>query len=83
MYSADVDTPVVSLDLPNGVPINQNEAVEDIMPIKVRYLYYIRCTKSKNLPVYNVGKHGGSYQATYIHHVAGDPRVSLSALWLI
>jgi len=41
----------------------------------VQYPYFIRRTKSNNLPIYNVGKHGGSLQITHIHHVEGDPRV--------
>lgn len=42
---------------------------------KVQYKYYIRRTKSNNLPVYNDLRHGGSLEMTTIHHVEGDPRV--------
>ena len=68
-----LDTPDLSVELPNGIPIPR-----PTLPTRVpiQYKYFIRRTKSKNLPVYNVRKHGGSQQVTHIHHVEGDPRVS-------
>ena len=43
------------------------------MPVK--YKYYIRRTKSGNIPAYNETGHGGSRQMTVIRLVEGDPRV--------
>jgi len=60
------------VELPNGVPIPRPAPVARI---PIQYKYYIRRTKSNNLPVYNVAKRGGSQQITQVHHVEGDPRV--------
>ena len=46
---------------------------------QVRYNYFVRRTKSENLPVYNLSKHGGSLQLTTIYHVEGNPGVSRSS----
>lgn len=72
---ANVDTPDFSVELPDGVPIPTlaTEPTADRTP--VQYPYFVRRTKSDNLPVYNVTKRGGSLQITTINHVEGNPRV--------
>lgn len=67
-----LDTPDLSVELPNGIPIPRPAPVTRI---PIQYKYYVRRTKSNNFPVYNVAKRGGSQQITQIHHVEGDPRV--------
>jgi hypothetical protein len=67
------DSPDFSIEYPDGIPI-ELPSVGEKAPIK--YSYFIRRTKSSNLPVYDVAKHGGSMQITQIQHVEGDPRVN-------
>ena len=72
-----IDSPDMSIEWPEGIPIpapvhNERQPVQ--------YRYFIRRTKSNNLPVYNLTKHGGSQQITEIRHVEGDPRVRTPSL---
>ena len=71
------DSPDFSVEWPEGVPLPRPI---DKKRSPIRYPYFIRRTKSKNLPVYNVAKHGGSLEMTTIHHVEGDPRVETEIL---
>jgi Mitochondrial large subunit ribosomal protein (Img2) len=69
---------------PNGIP--SFEGVDKTLSIKidrmpVKYEYYIQRTKSKNLPVYQISKRGGTFQVTEIRHVEGDPRVYRSSFY--
>jgi hypothetical protein len=69
-----VDSPDFSVEWVDGVPLPVPLPQERT---PVVYPYFIRRTKSNNLPVYNIKKHGGSLHITQIQHVEGDPRVSL------
>lgn len=62
-------------DLPRFEDMPERNMEErQLMPVK--YKYYIRRTKTGNLPVYNETGHGGSLRTTIIRLVEGDPRVS-------
>lgn len=67
-----IDSPDKSIEWPGEIanfpPVSNTRQA-------VQYRYFIRRTKSNNLPVYQVTKHGGSQKITEIRHVEGDPRV--------